>query len=150
MDNGTIKEKLRQTTASILENAAFIFIDDDDTIVSCDKFSFTGVTISFTGPSSGRMNLWMVKETIDVIARNLLGMDDDEDVSPIQRYDALKEILNMIAGNLLTSLFDEKLIFNLDVPYLLDQSITPDFADENTIILCSEMIPIILSFTMIN
>ena len=96
------------------------------------------------------MNLWMVKETIDVIARNLLGMDDDEDVSPIQRYDALKEILNMIAGNLLTSLFDEKLIFNLDVPYLLDQSITPDFADENTIILCSEMIPIILSFTMIN
>ena len=92
MDNGTIKEKLRQTTASILENAAFIFIDDD-TMVSCDKFSFTGVTISFTGPSSGRMNLWMVKETIDVIARNLLGMDDDEDVSPIQRYDALKRFL---------------------------------------------------------
>ena len=76
----------------------------------------SGWPIQFSGFKEGRVFLWMTEETADEAARNMLGLDDDYEVNEKQRDDVLMETLNMITGNLLTTMFGENVIFKLSIP----------------------------------
>ena len=46
----------------------------------------------------------------------VLGMDQDDEIVQQRSLDSLKEVLNVICGNLLTVIAGEEPIFNLSVP----------------------------------
>jgi hypothetical protein len=50
------------------------------------------------------------------LAVNMLGLDDDVQVSPADQKDALREMLNIICGNLLPALAGDQAVFDIEAP----------------------------------
>jgi CheY-specific phosphatase CheX len=77
-------------------------------------------TMNFQGPQTGKLSLAVAQKVLTELAMNMLG-EFEEGESPDEKgKDALKEILNMICGNLLTLWYGEDLVFNLSPPEILD------------------------------
>lgn len=149
MDNETVKELLREIMTSVLESAAFLFVDEERAeLPNVNETSFRGARIQFTGFKEGRVFLWMTEETADVAARNMLGHDDDYEINDKQRDDVLMELLNMITGNLLTGVFGEKVIFKLGVPEILTSEEIPELLPETTVVLSTDESPLVISVDM--
>lgn len=149
MDNEAVKDLLRDITVSVLESAAFLFVDEEKLdFSSITETGFSGARIQFSGFQEGRVFLWMTEETADAAARNMLGLDDDYEVNDKQRDDVLKEILNMITGNLLTGMFGEKVIFKLSIPEILNNEDVPEEMPETAIAFFVDESPLLISIEM--
>jgi CheY-specific phosphatase CheX len=146
MNNTQILSTLKSTAAAVLENAAFLFVDDDP--VDIREHSYIGGAIKFKGVSTGNVQLWVTKEVADSIARNMLGYDDYDIVSEQKRVDALKEMLNMVTGNLLIDLYGDDDVFELEIPELLEScnvSRMPEFA----VVISAESIPVMVGMDLV-
>lgn len=147
MDNVAIKDLMFETAVSILETAAFLFVDESD----LEQFEFKdyemcGGEISFSGFCNGRVVLRMAVSIAEISARNMLGMDEDCVVEDKQRKDAVLEIMNMITGNLLTSIFGDKVVFKLNMPVYSENDDISDLSSESAVIMSVESAPIVLVF----
>lgn len=74
----------------------------------------------FKGPRTGKLTLTVSRKVMTELAMNMLG-ELDEGESPDEKgRDAVKEILNMICGNLLTLWEGEDPVFNLSPPEIIE------------------------------
>ena len=72
--------------------------------------------ISFSGPRNGSMVLALPRDMCVELAAGVLGVDrDDADIAE-KGIDAVKEMLNVICGNMLTEIAGNKPVFDLSVP----------------------------------
>ena len=71
--------------------------------------------MTFAGEMSGTIALALPQGMCDEIAANVMGLDPDE-VGDEHRADAVKEVLNVTCGNVLTALAGEKPVFDLSIP----------------------------------
>lgn len=118
MKNQTPKEALGTVICRILEQTAFMFpepVDMEDGI-SLDEYEYNIAKLAFDGDNSGEIILIVPVEFRAELAANMLGEDIEESDSKGKHADALREILNIIAGQFLTTLYGEKAIFNLKPP----------------------------------
>ena len=149
MDNEEVKNLLCDITVSVLESAAFLFVDEEKMApYSINEIDFRGARIQFSGFKDGRVFLWMTEETADDAARNMLGLDDDYEVNEKQRDDVLMEILNMITGNLLTTMFGENVIFKLSIPEIINNEDIPEPLPETTVFLSIDEAPLLVSIEL--
>lgn len=82
--------------------------------------------VDFTGPFDGQLCCVITADLLDPLAANMLGIDLDEDLPEgVQKEDALKELLNVIAGNLLPAIAGDEEVFHIAGPVLLDQPRLP-------------------------
>jgi chemotaxis protein CheY-P-specific phosphatase CheC len=72
--------------------------------------------ITFSGAAKGALVLAVPAPLCAQIAANVLGIDEDDELPPGRPADALKELLNVICGHVLTALAGEAPVFNLSVP----------------------------------
>jgi chemotaxis protein CheY-P-specific phosphatase CheC len=137
------KETLVGTASRVFEQAAFMFADEVETI---DTDLHLGVSLKFTGENSGTVELWTVKELALTIADNLLGEIDalSEEKLQARLIDALKEMLNMIAGNLITDLFGTAPVYNLEIPEVIPAPVILQEIPENAAKLHVEGFPVVL------
>ncbi len=70
--------------------------------------------IGFEGRYAGRMFLFVPLDFAQAMARNFLG-DEDDAVSEPQVTDVIKEVCNMICGNMFSEL-DKGTVWNLTIP----------------------------------
>jgi len=109
---------LIKTCCDVFESLSFMFgepIDLDE--VESEAETFIKVTISYKGDRAGAINLIVCAETANSLAYNILGIDEDEeDLSIESAMDALKELLNTICGQFMTSRFGDEPVFDLSVP----------------------------------
>ncbi len=95
---------LAQVTARTLEEAAFVFLEPADPAPPWGDEPVVESRISFSGASSGELQLRASGRLATSLAANLLGLEpEDAAVSP-QRLDAVGEMLNMIGGVLIHEL----------------------------------------------
>ena len=74
-------------------------------------------TMTFEGPTTGRLTLAVPHDMCPELTANVLGLDPDDDaITESASQDALKELLNITCGHVLTTLAGEEPIFNLSVP----------------------------------
>jgi CheY-specific phosphatase CheX len=137
------KETLVGTASRVFEQAAFMFADEVETI---DTDLVLGVSLKFTGENNGTVELWTVKELAIAIADNLLGEIDalSEEKLQARLVDALKEMLNMIAGNLITDLFGTAPVYNLEIPEVISEPQILKAIPENAAKLHVEGFPAVL------
>jgi hypothetical protein len=103
--------------AQVLEDYAFLFSDTLEAGSTNDaEGPFLNVTMSFHGPFKGTLTLAVPKSFGPPLAANVLGLDLDEPLPESSAADALKELLNVTCGNLLTALAGDEPIFDLTVP----------------------------------
>ncbi len=137
------RDTLVGTATRVFEQAAFMFADEVDSI---EHRLDIGVSLSFSGENSGTFELWTVGELAVTIADNLLGENAElsGDALKARQTDAVKEMLNIIAGNLITDLYGTEPIYNLAIPEKIE---IPDFLSEipeDAAMLSVEGLPVVI------
>ncbi len=110
-------EHLRQVFADVVSSLTFMLCEEaqDDELPAAPAANLT-VTIEFRGPLTGRIVLIAPDEICTELATNVLGLDDDEELSDEMAHDALKELLNVTCGQWLTAVAGDQPVFDLTVP----------------------------------
>ncbi len=123
-----LNKELSRVAGESLEKLAFIFSFSEDWKDDTFPEPAAVASISFAGPFSGKLAVKISARVLVELAVNMLGIDDEETVPPDQQYDALKEMANIICGNLLPVIAGETLVFNIDAPkiYSKDGAINND------------------------
>ncbi|MBX7255039.1 MAG: chemotaxis protein CheX [Candidatus Hydrogenedentes bacterium] len=143
-----VKEVLTREFAEILEQMAFLFADP----VTADELPPlteppVRVSMSFTGPFNGSMIMALPEPMCPVVAANLLGIEPEDAADKSKAEDAVKELLNVACGHVLTAIAGTKPVFALSPPVV--DSIDTDtwdslVASENTALVVVEENPVLL------
>jgi hypothetical protein len=116
---------LREIFSDILANLAFMFTDDDIPDVPVGEVWFETV-IRYEGPTQGRLRLFCAQGFMTTLAGNLLGVDPDDSEADIKSVDAIKELMNILCGQLVTQFYGSDAIFNLTIPECNQLDAVPD------------------------
>jgi hypothetical protein len=82
--------------------------------------------IAFTGPCEGFVILRISAHLLPVLAANMLGLDEDDEIERSQQEDALGELLTVLCGTLLPEVAGPEAVFDLNTPEIIDE--TPEEA----------------------
>ncbi len=115
----TIKERLYRVTEDVLEKLAFIFSYPEDERDGIDQGTAVLASVSFDGSFSGTLLTFVTESILPELAANMLGVENDETTRE-QQFDALKELQNIICGNLLPAIAGKQVVFNVSTPRIAD------------------------------
>lgn len=110
--------QLSEVCAQVLEQHAFMFAGPDPGPVPDHRAApMLMLTIHFSGPVRGKLELVVPEEMGATLAANLLGIEPAEALA--QGEDALKELLNIMCGQVLTAFHGSGAVFELSIPLAL-------------------------------
>lgn len=112
------EDTVRKVFYNVMEVFAFMFAEAANGNVGPQPGPFLAARMGFTGPGKGTVTLVMPAPLARELAGNVLGVEPD--ASEARPGDALKELLNVVVGNLLSTLADEDSAFDLGIPELID------------------------------
>lgn len=106
-----------QVAAEVLEQQAFMFAEEvsKEDLETAEE-AFNRISIAFTGPPSGGLCVTLPGDLSAELAVNILGVDDEDELEEGDAADAVKELVNVICGQLLTSMFGTETVFQLTIP----------------------------------
>lgn len=115
--NNDINETLFDSFTEVMERMAFMFVDiaEEGDIPETAPGSKLA-RMSFSGEKSGFLELIVTAGFSRLIAENVLGVDENDEVLDEGSSDALKEVLNVTCGHILTAVAGTDPIFDLSVP----------------------------------
>lgn len=119
--NEEINNVISKVVAGTLEKLAFMFASSYDPEDSTEEDPDTGVSVSFNGPFSGSLGMKVSREVLSEIAVNMLGVEDEDEIAPGEKDDALKETINVICGNILPAIGGKEAVFNIDAPEIIPE-----------------------------
>jgi len=109
-----MNQKLVSTLLETLESTVFCFGEIVPDMITSDEM--IAYEIEFTGGAQGKIQLVIDAVLGETMASNLLGVDvsvlHDEMID-----DAIREILNILCGRILTSQYGEETVFDLGLPH---------------------------------
>jgi CheY-specific phosphatase CheX len=110
-----VNEVLHQAAVTAFEELAFVFPMPE--LEPPPAGARTAAVVDFDGHRAGQLVLSVSDELLPVIAANMLG---DADPSRDEQLDALKEVANVICGNVLPSIEGPRALFRLHAPRLAE------------------------------
>jgi len=117
------KALLSRVFTEVLEQMAFMFADAVDAEVPPPAPETPLLAhMTFRGAMTGRLALAVSVDMCPEVAANLLGTEPEEAVDPKISRDALKELLNVTCGHVLTALAGDEPVFDLTVPQVEELS----------------------------
>ena len=137
---------LERTVAHVLEDSAFVFaMPMDEPPPDLSTWQAIGVSLAFEGPFSGHFEFWAPFEVAKLLSSNMLGMDEDSPDAQEMCFDAMRETLNILCGNLLTEIAGSTPVFNLGTPVTQSKpEPLPDDGSATEVWLTSDGHPILL------
>ena len=121
-----IRKALSQVAVETFEKLAFMFAFPEDEDPGEQVEALVSASVVFSGPFSGQVIIHISKAVLPELAANMLGLDDESDVTVDQQHDALKEALNVVCGNLLPVIAGRQHIFNMKMPQILSRDEIPE------------------------
>jgi len=118
MPNQIDRTLLNDVAISVLEQTAFIFCEAANLQdgIDLDAFEFIKVRIEFSGDQDGLVIAIAPGKFCCELAENMLGEELITEECGEKNIDALKEILNIIAGQYLIRLYGDRAVFDLSAP----------------------------------
>lgn len=117
-----INDILYRIAEEVLEKIAFIFSFPES---GRDPIAFEDAvvaSVSFSGVFDGSLLMAVSHQVLPELTGNMLGIDMDEQTSIEEQHDALKELINVICGNLLPAIAGKQIIFNVETPRIISAS----------------------------
>jgi CheY-specific phosphatase CheX len=112
------KLALQKAAAGVFEELTFMLPSRDLDDVQFQAAFQMGASVDFVGPLSGTFVVALFGDLVPIMAANMLGeMDAPTD---FQQRDALKELANVICGNMLPHLLGEKVVYDISAPMILE------------------------------
>lgn len=110
-------EVLSETFLRVVEQAAFMFAEPADTAIPpAPEGPCVSVNMEFSGNFKGSLGMAASSRFCIEMAANVLGMEPDDPKSEAHGIDMLKELLNVVCGNILTEIAGSEAIFTLSIP----------------------------------
>jgi CheY-specific phosphatase CheX len=125
--NKQTEAALHRIAAQIFENLGFILSSREISQAQKDSPLEATVAVTFRGPFTGRLLIRIYGAVVPALAANMLG--DDSAPSDEMQKDALKEVANVICGNLLPAIAGSTQVFDLDAPVVIAIPAGPPPAD---------------------
>lgn len=126
--NSKPTELLENVALDVFQSLAFVFpafeAEDGGPSSEAPEAPVVG-QIEFAGPFEGVLALSVSDRLLPEIAGNMLGLDFDDSPSSDHQYDAFKELLNVICGNLLPLLAGEEAVFDVRPSEILSEGTLP-------------------------
>ena len=119
--NEKIDNIILKISAETLEKLVFMFGSQYDPEESIEQDPDMGVSVSFTGPFSGTLCMKVSGGVLSEITVNMLGVDDEDEITPEDQSDALKETINIICGNILPVIGGKQAVFNIGTPMIIPE-----------------------------
>ena len=119
---------LTTVLSEVLANLAFMFTDDGE-VGSPVGERWLETSISYGGFMSGTLRLTCAATFATQLAANLLGVASSEKITEQESNDAVKEFMNVVCGQYVTTAYGTEDVFNLTIPEVLERSTTPRFGD---------------------
>ncbi len=119
MTSRQIDQILWQVAEEVMGKLAFMFSYPDDEPAeegSLPEEAVIIASVSFKGPFDGKLEMLVSPGILPELAGNMLGIDDGETATEEEQYDAVKELVNVICGNLLPEIAGKQAIFKVGVP----------------------------------
>ena len=117
-----LKNILTGITNDTLERLAFLFaFPDEDRSQDGPEPAVTG-RVEFSGLFCGSLVVRVSTSIIPELAANMLGLEDDAEISVEAQQDAFKELTNVICGNLLPAIAGDQVEFTIGAPETLAAS----------------------------
>jgi len=119
--NRQLDEILRDVAEETFESLAFLLPmpPPDEPIENCPT---TVVAVGFHGPFNGKLIVTLPEAVLGELTGNMLGLDDDAEIPVETQQDALKELANVVCGNVLPEIAGATVVFNVAAPELIDAS----------------------------
>lgn len=142
---------LSKVFTDVLEQLAFMFADPPEDELPPAEAGLARASMTFQGPFSGALTLTVPRDMAPVLAANVLGLEPDDELVLQAPYDALKELLNVTCGNVLTTIAGDEPIFDLSVPTIEE---LPEDADwgldgaPNTVACLVDDFPVVLRLSL--
>ncbi len=119
--NASLNDLVAKTASETLENLAFVFsFPKTESDAPPETAGAVLCKIGFSGPFSGVLDMSITEGCLAELAANMLGIDEEE-ISAEQKADAVKEVINVICGNLLPAVAGTRALFDLDAPETTDE-----------------------------
>lgn len=116
-----IRRVLYRVTEEVLEQLAFIFSFPEEDRPPMEGADLIAARVAFSGPFNGALHLRVSPAIGPELTGNMLGVEP-EDTTPDQQQDAVRELVNVICGNLLPAIAGKRAVFNVDSPVLISES----------------------------
>jgi len=111
--------------SEVLADLAFMFTDEDQPDVSAAD-NWLETLISYDGPAKGTLRLQCPKDFCVLLAGNLLGIDPRDDDAESKAEDAVKEFMNILCGQFITTTHGSDEVFDLTIPETRELAERPD------------------------
>jgi len=117
MMNADTREIVTAVLCDVAEKIAFMFGEPEEAArLPQTSASYFQASMRFSGDKIGEAAIIVPEEMVGVLAANVLGLDNGDEVDRGAALDALKELLNVTCGHILTSLAGSEPLFDLGVP----------------------------------
>ena len=120
MKNSLLDKALYDVAAQTLEKLALMFLIPQEEADADEIVSGKTARVNFRGPFSGCVTVTVCPRLLPQLAANMLGLDEDSRASGDQQKDALKELANVLCGNLLPALAGSEPVFHVGAPTVED------------------------------
>ncbi|MFP4106242.1 MAG: chemotaxis protein CheX [Phycisphaerae bacterium] len=114
--NERVTQALRETAEGTFESMAFIMPIPDEPPADCSCEDCTHVRVEFSGAYRGVLGICVTNELMSEVATNMLGLDFGEQAPAEQQQDALKELANVVCGNILPEMAGADAVFDVSAP----------------------------------
>lgn len=117
----SLDHTLSAVMVETLEKLAFLFASPLEEPPAETGAEMPAVRVAFSGPFCGEIELGLSLPVLEELAANMLGADDGSGLSVEERHDALKELANIVCGNLLPAIGGRAVEFNIKSPCIKPQ-----------------------------
>jgi CheY-specific phosphatase CheX len=113
-----LKLALQKAAAGVFEELTFMLPSRELDDIQTQASFRLAASVDFAGPLSGTFVVALFGDLIPIMAGNMLG--EEGAPSDFQQRDAVKELANVICGNMLPHLLGEKAVYNISAPEILE------------------------------
>lgn len=121
------KKNLLRAFEEILDKMAFMFFEEPEEGEEAEEVDedFRYLTkVSFSGAIDGYLHVFFSRNLAEQMARNFVGIRDEDEVFENSVIDAIREFTNMVMGRTMTTL-DPEHGFEMDVPHVVEDMTQP-------------------------
>jgi len=119
--NDKLNHVISKVVTETIEKLVFMFASSYTPEDSTEENPDIGVNVSFSGPFSGTLGMKVSEEVLSEIAVNMLGVDDEDEITLEDKTDALKETINVFCGNILPAIGGKTAVFNINAPEIVPE-----------------------------
>jgi chemotaxis protein CheX len=130
IDQLTLNDVVVDAAKEVFETMIFMDIEtsSDCSPITDERSVFASIT--FKGSLEGRLTIHVEQESAKLIAQNMLGMDEGDEMPVEGVCDAIGEVANMVLGSIKTRIQDQYTDIEVSVPsVIIGREIKNTFGD---------------------